>query len=388
MNKVFRNRIKALSLFANVGVAESYLHDVGVDVVVANELIEKRARFYRHLYPEVNMITGDITDAEIYNEIIIKARYEGVDFIIATPPCQGMSCAGRKDPQDPRNSLIFYAIKAIKDLKPRFVLLENVPRQKLTKVNTGSQYIPIPEYVESELKDNYVFNEKRVINAMDYGVPQSRQRYFYLLVRKDEGFHWEFPKPDGKIITLNDAIGSLPSLDPLLREESERYRFPDYERKKNEGLKVSKWHFPPLQTWKYVEWLIHTPTGCSAFQNEIFYPSKDGRRIKGGPQTYKRMSWDKPATTVMSNSNIISAFTTVHPGRVIKNSNSEVERQYSDPRVLTIYELLIISSLPLDWNIPNWASDCMIREVIGEGIPPLLVKKAIESLITLGNYNK
>ena len=334
------------------------------------------------------MITGDITDAEIYNEIIIKARYEGVDFILATPPCQGMSCAGRKDPQDPRNSLIFYAIKAIKDLKPRFVLLENVPRQKLTKVNTGSQYIPIPEYVESELKDNYVFNEKRVINAMDYGVPQSRQRYFYLLVRKDEDFHWEFPKPDGKIITLNDAIGSLPSLDPLLREESERYRFPDYERKKNEGLKVSKWHFPPLQTWKYVEWLIHTPTGCSAFQNEIFYPSKDGRRIKGGPQTYKRMSWDKPATTVMSNSNIISAFTTVHPGRVIKNSNSEVERQYSDPRVLTIYELLIISSLPLDWNIPNWASDCMIREVIGEGIPPLLVKKAIESLITLGNYNK
>lgn len=388
MDKVFRNRIKALSLFANVGVAESYLHDVGVDVVVANELIEKRARFYRHLYPEVNMITGDITDAEIYNEIIIKARYEGVDFILATPPCQGMSCAGRKDPQDPRNSLIFYAIKAIKDLKPRFVLLENVPRQKLTKVNTGSQYIPIPEYVESELKDNYVFNEKRVINAMDYGVPQSRQRYFYLLVRKDEDFHWEFPKPDGKIITLNDAIGSLPSLDPLLREESERYRFPDYERKKNEGLKVSKWHFPPLQTWKYVEWLIHTPTGCSAFQNEIFYPSKDGRRIKGGPQTYKRMSWDKPATTVMSNSNIISAFTTVHPGRVIKNSNSEVERQYSDPRVLTIYELLIISSLPLDWNIPNWASDCMIREVIGEGIPPLLVKKAIESLITLGNYNK
>ena len=81
MDKVFRNRIKALSLFANVGVAESYLHDVGVDVVVANELIEKRARFYRHLYPEVNMITGDITDAEIYNEIIIKARYEGVDFI-------------------------------------------------------------------------------------------------------------------------------------------------------------------------------------------------------------------------------------------------------------------------------------------------------------------
>lgn len=387
MNNKFRNKIKALSLFANVGVAESYLQDVGVEVVIANELIEKRARFYRHLYPKVNMITGDITDDKIFTQIIHEARREGVEFIIATPPCQGMSCAGRKDPLDPRNSLIFYAIKAILELKPRFVLMENVPRQKQTKLNTGSTYIPIPEFVESELKSKYEFNEQRVINAMDYGVPQSRQRYFYLLVRKDEGIHWEFPKSDGKIITLRDAIGSLPSLDPLLREESERYRFPDYEMKKKEGLKVSKWHFPPLQTWKYVEWLIHTPTGCSAFQNEIYFPTKDGRRIKGGPQTYKRMSWDKPATTVMSNSNIISAFTTVHPGRIIKESESEEERQYSDPRVLTIFELLIISSLPLDWDIPEWASDCMIREVIGEGIPPLLVKKAIENLILVGNYN-
>ena len=387
MNNKFRNKIKALSLFANVGVAESYLQDVGVEVVIANELIEKRARFYRHLYPKVNMINGDITDDKIFTQIIREARHEGVEFIIATPPCQGMSCAGRKDPLDPRNSLIFYAIKAILELKPRFVLMENVPRQKQTKLNTGSTYIPIPEFVESELKDKYEFNEQRVINAMDYGVPQSRQRYFYLLVRKDEGIHWEFPKSDGKIITLRDAIGSLPSLDPLLREESERYRFPDYEKKKKEGLKVSKWHFPPLQTWKYVEWLIHTPTGCSAFQNEIYFPTKDGRRIKGGPQTYKRMSWDKPATTVMSNSNIISAFTTVHPGRIIKESESEEERQYSDPRVLTIYELLVISSLPLDWDIPEWASDCMIREVIGEGIPPLLVKKAIENLILVGNYN-
>ena len=243
MNNKFRNKIKALSLFANVGVAESYLQDVGVEVVIANELIEKRARFYRHLYPKVNMINGDITDDKIFTQIIREARHEGVEFIIATPPCQGMSCAGRKDPLDPRNSLIFYAIKAILELKPRFVLMENVPRQKQTKLNTGSTYIPIPEFVESELKDKYEFNEQRVINAMDYGVPQSRQRYFYLLVRKDEGIHWEFPKSDGKIITLRDAIGSLPSLDPLLREESERYRFPDYETKKKEGLKVSKWHF-------------------------------------------------------------------------------------------------------------------------------------------------
>ena len=66
--------MKALSLFANVGVAETYLSEIGVDVVVANELEEDRARFYQHLYPKCNMICGDITDKEIYNSIIAAAK--------------------------------------------------------------------------------------------------------------------------------------------------------------------------------------------------------------------------------------------------------------------------------------------------------------------------
>lgn len=218
---------------------------------------------------------------------------------------------------------------------------------------------------------------------MDYGVPQSRQRYFYLLVRKDLGFTWEFPDKDSHIITMEEAIGHLPLMDPFIREPEQRFRFPKFEERKEMALDISRWHMPPVQTWKYVEWLIHTPTGMSAFQNKIFFPTIEGRRIKGGPQTYKRMSWDKPATTIMSNSNIISAFSTVHPGRVLVDSQDETKRQYSDPRVLSIYELLILSSLPLDWDIPEWASDCFIREVIGEGIPPLLIKRAFEKLNTL-----
>lgn len=388
MNKIFKHRIKALSLFANVGVAESYLDEIGVDVVVANELVEKRANFYKHLYPSVNMIAGDITNPDVFELIRKIAIANDVQLIISTPPCQGMSCAGRKNPFDPRNSLIYYAVEMIKAINPRFVLLENVPRQRKTKILYKDEYVTIPKYIESELSEDYMFNEERIINSMDYGVPQSRQRFFYLLTRKSENIRWEFPKKEKHIITLEEAIGHLPSLDPIIREEEYRNNFPEFEEKKKRGLEVSKWHYPPVQTWKYVEWLIHTPTGKSAFQNGIFYPQKDGRRIKGGPQTYKRMSWNKPATTIMSNSNIISAFTTVHPGRVIVDSPDERIRRYSDPRVLTIYELLILSSLPLDWNIPNWASDSFIREVIGEGIPPLLIKRAFLSLIELGNFDK
>ena len=57
---------------------------------------------------------------------------------------------------------------------------------------------------------------------MNYGVPQSRQRYIYLLTLKTENVKWEFPEEDSHIITLKEAIGGLPSLDPCLRDENEK----------------------------------------------------------------------------------------------------------------------------------------------------------------------
>lgn len=384
----FKNKIKAISLFSNVGIAETYFADVGIEVVVANELVDKRARFYKHLYPNVNMICGDITDKDVFDSVINEVVNKKVDMLIATPPCQGMSCAGRKNPKDPRNFLIFYAVEAIKKIKPRFVIIENVPMQQHTQILYKDEYIFIPDYIERELGEIYRINENRIVNTMDYGIPQSRQRYIYLMVNKLEGIKWEFPEKENKIITMKEAIGDLPSLDPCVREDSEKWRFPHYEDKRQKGLKVSKWHYPPVHSWRQIEWMIHTPSGASAFKNEIFYPMTKGRRVKGAPRTYMRMFWEKPATTIMQNSGVISAFSTVHPGRCIVDSKKDVERIYSDPRALTIYELLILSSLPLDWNIPSWADDVLIRKVIGEGIPPLLIKKSIESLIKEGNYDR
>lgn len=384
----FKKPINAVSLFANVGLAETYLKEVGVNVVVANELLEERARFYSHLYPSVNMIVGDITDESIFEKIVKESKKKDAEFLIATPPCQGMSCAGKKDPYDPRNFLIYYAIEAVKRIKPKFVFFENVPMQQHTQINLDGKYLFIPEYVEAELSKDYIFNSTRIINSKDYGVPQSRQRYIYLMVRKDIGFKWEFPEKESQIITLREAIGMLPSLDPFIREESERYHFPDFEKKRLEGLKVSKWHYPPTHSWKQVEWLIHTPSGQSAFKNDIYFPSTKGRRIKGAPRTYMRMDWDKPATTVLQNNGVISTFSTVHPGRVVYDNGKESDRIYSDARVLTIYELLIVSSLPLDWRIPEWANETLIRSVIGEGIPPLLIRKIVEQLVRSGGYDR
>ena len=65
--------MKILSLFANIGVAEAYLKEIGFDVVVANELIERRAILYSKIYPETHMICGDITDDVIRNQIVDEA---------------------------------------------------------------------------------------------------------------------------------------------------------------------------------------------------------------------------------------------------------------------------------------------------------------------------
>lgn len=374
-------KLIGLSLFANVGVAEAYMKEIGVDIVLANEIEPERARFYQEIYPETNMICGDITDNNIRQKIIEESKNKGVNFIIATPPCQGMSEAGLRLEFDPRNQLVFYAVEIIKQIKPNFVLLENVPKQLTTKIKYEDEIMLIPEYIKRELGKDYKFNVNTLVKAKDYGVPQLRERNIFLLVRNDINVEWEFPKKE-KEITLSEAIGWLPSLDPKLREglEFTISKFPDYEKKREFAAKVSKWHFPPTHSWKQVEWMMHTPTGKSAIYNKKYYPQKnDGTPVKAHHNHYRRLKWDMPCRTITQNNGVISSLACVHPGREYKGLNGET--LYSDPRVLTIYELLIVMSLPLDWSIPEWASETFIRRVLGEGIPSMLVKKIMQELI-------
>lgn len=374
-------KIRCLSLFSNVGIAETYFEEIGIEVILANEIDEDRAKFYKHLYPSTEMIVGDITDSRVRDEIVSKAIRNNVDFIMATPPCQGMSEAGLRLKDDPRNQLIYYAIDVIQKVRPKFVLLENVPKQLVTKISYDGKKMLIPNYIKQALSKNYRFNNEVLVRAKDHGVPQLRERNIFLLVRNDLDFDWEFPEKE-KEITLFEAIGNLPSLDPLLRE-GEKFtitKFPDFLSKKKAGLKVSKWHYPPKHSWKQVEWMMHTPTGKSAIYNEHYYPQKEGGvPVKAHHNNYRRLKWDMPCRTITQNSGVISSLATVHPGREYIDSTGET--LYSDPRVLSIYELLIVSSLPLDWNIPDWVNDTMVRRVIGEGIPPLLVKKIMQVLI-------
>ena len=369
--------MKALSLFSNVGVAETYLQDCGIEVVVANELLEQRAMFYRHLYPDATMIQGDIAERSVYDRVIKAAKKERIEFLIATPPCQGMSESGHRDPYDGRNKLIKYAIDAILELRPTYVILENVPQQLTTPISYKGKEMLIPQYIEERLGRYYSFNSDKIINAMYYGVPQMRERAIFLLVDSSLNRTWNFPKPDRRVVTLEEAFMGIPDLWPIIREQEFKKKLPANDK---ETLSFSKWHQPMAHVWRNVECMLYTPSGKTAFDNPVHYPMrKDGQRIKGYETTYRRMYWDKPGHTISTFNFRIGSQSNVHPGRPwMKDSHGDM--MYTNPRVLSIYELLIVSSLPINWNIPLWATDNLIRTVIGEGIPPLLVKRIVSSM--------
>ena len=187
-----KRKHKVLSLFANIGVAEAYLNEIGISVPVANELVKRRAELYQKIYPECAMICGDINSDIIYADIISKSKKAGVDVILATPPCQGMSTVGQQEEDDERNSLVLPVINAIKDLKPRYVAIENVPNFVNTSILLDGEWVLLIDIIKKELEMNYSISV-HIINTANYGVPQSRERMIILMTRRDLKKEWKMP---------------------------------------------------------------------------------------------------------------------------------------------------------------------------------------------------
>lgn len=374
--------MKVLSLFANIGIAEAYLEEIGFEVSVANEYISKRAKLYSEIYPRTNMICGDITNPDVMQKVVKTSIDNNVKIVMATPPCQGMSTAGQKNEFDERNRLIYQVVEAVEKINPTYVFIENVPMIYKTYVMDNKEKILIPDLISKRLGNKYIIN-KYIIDTKDYSVPQTRERAIILMTKKGENNTWVLPKKDEKIVTMRDAIGNLPKLDPYVTDVSEEEllkMFPKYYERKMESAMISFWHTPPEHIKRQVVAMQHTPTGCTAFDNPVFYPIKeDGTPVKGYHNTYKRQNWDTPAYTVTMDNRKISSQNNVHPGREeYIDENGEII--YSDARTLTLYELMKIMSLPDGWPVPHKTSEAFLRRIIGEGIPPLFIKKVFENI--------
>ena len=350
-------KLNTLTLFTSAGLDEYFLEEINIDVVVANELLDDRAGLYKNLYPKSSMIVGDVSNRKIYNNLLETCKKKKVDLVIATPPCQGVSLIGKNKSKnqmskDYRNHLIFRVIEIVKDIKPKYILIENVPRFLSLELNYNGKKTKVLEILNCEFKNKYLV-ESKILNTKDYGVPQNRKRAVIKIYKKDK--KWDWPQKE-KEITVRDAIGHLPSIEAGMSSKI-------------------KWHYARKHTKNNIMWMMHTPEGKSAFSNTKNFPQKDsGQRIKGFSACYSRMSWDKPSPTITMRNDCIASQRNVHPGRRLKN------KMYSDARVLTPLELFILSSLPKNNNIPLNTPELLIRRCVGECVPPLFMKKICQEI--------
>lgn len=347
-------KIKTISLFSSAGIGELLLPHDKIEVVAANELIQARADCYRFFYPMTQMFCGDIRDDYIKENIVSIGNKEQAKLLIATPPCQGLSTLGKNKVQnqyetDKRNYLIFEVLDIIDNCDFDYVLIENVPKFIEMYFPDKEKYKKLEVILREKYSNKYNI-DIRVLNAKDYGVAQSRPRAIVKLWKK--GLKWAWPKQE-KEITLREAIGHLPSLEP--GEDS--------------GI---PWHFAKPHNERVVLAMRHTEPGKSAIANEVYYPKKkDGTRIKGFHNTYKRMVWNQPCPARTTYCGSISSHNNVHPGYLQKDGT------YSDPRVLTLLETFIVSSIPENIKFPQNATDTFIRTVIGESIPPRMMERIV-----------
>lgn len=375
--------MKALSLFANIGIAEACLKEIGIHVAVANEFIPKRAELYQKIYPKTKMICGDITDETIYNQVLSAAKAANIQVVMATPPCQGMSTAGKQKDFDSRNELFLYALKFVKALCPKYIFFENVPAFMSTRIMYKGDARLIPDVIKEEVGEFYDLSFN-IVNTQNYGVPQMRERMIMLGTRHGLPRQWLMPQQDEEKQTLEQAIGWIPTIDPFVRDlptDEFKRRFPHYEERKAAALAISPWNMPTSHVWRNVVVMQHTPTGRSAFQNEDRWlpRKKNGDVVRGFKNTYKRQNWDTPGYTIAMDNIEISSQNNVHPGRPDGvDENGEVV--YSDARALTTFELMCIMSIPRDWPVPEDTDPKLFRKLIGEGVPSLFVRKIFESL--------
>lgn len=193
--------MRAISLFTGAGGMDVGAISAGFEVAIASELDKHACDTYRENHPETTMIEGDM---DTYIEEI--SNNQNIDLVIGGPPCQGFSVAGKMDATDPRSKLVFSFCEVVERVQPKAFIMENVKALgKLTKFQNIRE-----EIVRRMEKAGYTVT-MNILNAKDFGVPQSRERVFFIGVKKPfqavKEKHFEVYKKEAK--SLRNAISHL-----------------------------------------------------------------------------------------------------------------------------------------------------------------------------------
>lgn len=254
---------------------------------------------YRSNFPDHPALLSPVED--VTEGSLRDVLNEAPDWVVGGPPCQGFSTVGRRRREDPRNQLVREFARIVQILKPQGFVVENV---------VGLRDMDFVDAVSGLFRKLGYRVTTMVLRSADYGVPQLRHRIFF--VGDAEGRSFARPEPTrsaGRFVTVWDAIGDLPELDP--GEEATSYDRPartEYQRRMRNGSNHLQGHVASRHPQHLVEVISHIPDGG----NRRSIP--DALQPKSGyHNSYSRLDSTLPAVAVTQNMGKPSGTRCIHP---------------------------------------------------------------------------
>lgn len=357
--------LNVVDLFCGCGGLSKGFLDAGYNVVLGVDFNDKALETFEKNHGNAKAMKLDLFNHDNIEIIIdyLKENNKKIDVLVGGPPCQGFSVAGPRDMNDKRNYLYLAMVKLAEKLKPKVVLLENVPG--MLQVNDG---IGAKRIVSDFKKIGYNMTPK-LLYAPDYGVPQIRKRVFFVGL-KDSEESFVFPKPiidKDKYITCKDAIGDLPSLQTengeiIYGDEIQDYITKpqnDYQKLMRKNSKNVLNHIGSIPIEKTKKMISMVP---------------EGKNYKALPEEYRSLyKYHEALTRYHSNK----------PSLTI-NTGHRSHFHYKYNRIPTVRESARLQSFPDDFVFYGNKSEQYKQ--VGNAVPPLLgyavakeIKKYLEN---------
>jgi len=350
------SKYNVVDLFSGVGgLSYGFSKMPEFNILAANEIEKDISIAYTLNHPNVAMLNCDINQLteEKFQEILKGKR---VDLIVGGPPCQSYSTLGKRQ-MDERANLFMQYKRILTILNPKAFVFENV--SGILSMDKGRLF----ERIKSEFESLGYQLKYKLLDAVDYGVPQHRERVILVGFKGENKF--EYPQPthgEGlkSYITLEEAIGDLPAIKSGQTnnsfDSSVSNDFLNFVRNTNETMTE---HSAPNNG----EHLIRIMKALKDGQSKDDLP-EDIRPKSGYGNTYAKLWWKKPSTTITRNFACPSSSRCIHP---------------RDSRAMSIREGARLQSFPDDYKF--YGSDGMKRLEIGNAVPPLLSKVIAEQML-------
>lgn len=301
--------LTAIDLFSGCGGFSYGFQQAGFHVLLGVDNTDIALKTFKKNHDDSKTLNLDLHLDSSIEEIVKTVSSSEVDVIIAGPPCQGFSLTGTRNEHDERNSLFNAVFKLAKKIKPKALIIENVPG--LMNLYGGKAKTEIIQLCDEM---GYTCNPK-LLYAPDFGVPQIRKRVFFVALKKDLDF-FEFPKAlydKENYIGCESAIGDLPALQFDLGDVELSYPNPattDYQKLMRNGSKILKNHVGTKHTDHVISVIQQVPeggnhkdlppgVGDSRKFNEAwtrYHSKKPSKTIDTGHRNHFHYKWDRVPT--------------------------------------------------------------------------------------------